>query len=324
MLEKVIKLYSTYMMTDVRSPIPHLAGPPGVGKSAVVAQLAELLGVKLHIVNVARLSPLELEGVQMPVGDNTSMHGTYNLRLLTSTLWTQLKEGDIVLLDEFMRGFPEVYNGMLDIMTSREVAGFKLPKVFFIAASNSVAAYDPALEDRLLHLPVPDLRTNRAAQNEAMARIVEELGLYPKLLQGSYEQEFRELLSAEVMPTYAVLDQFKGKASAGSAVFKGKSIRNLIGQAKLREVQSNQLRDLISLNNAIALLDQKPQFVLLMNGKNPNPDYVRLAAKLRENSWDKLTALQQENLTLNLQLIEMEKASTEILNGDEEENDDTL
>ena len=66
MLEKVLKLYTAAMLGDVRSPTPHLFGPPGSGKSSVVEQAAEMLGVTLHTINVSRISPLELEGVQMP------------------------------------------------------------------------------------------------------------------------------------------------------------------------------------------------------------------------------------------------------------------
>lgn len=46
LLQQVIRLYYAYMAQDVRSPMPHLAGPPGVGKSEVIAQLAKMLGVR--------------------------------------------------------------------------------------------------------------------------------------------------------------------------------------------------------------------------------------------------------------------------------------
>ena len=65
MLEKILKMYVMYMRLDVRSPMPHLVGPPGCGKSTVVEQAAEMIGVNLHIINVSRLNPLDLEGVQI-------------------------------------------------------------------------------------------------------------------------------------------------------------------------------------------------------------------------------------------------------------------
>ena len=115
MFEQLLKLYYTYMISGVTSPMPHFVGPPGSGKSTVFKQLADMLGVNLHIVNVSRISPLGLEGLELPDSDRNA------LTLLISEMWTKAKEGDIYLFDEFLRGFPEVYNGLLDIFTGREV-----------------------------------------------------------------------------------------------------------------------------------------------------------------------------------------------------------
>src|SRR5690606_5552021 len=71
LLANILRLYHAAMMGDVRSPVPHLVGPPGCGKSTSVEQAAQLLGVNLHVINVSRISPLELEGVQMPVDENS-------------------------------------------------------------------------------------------------------------------------------------------------------------------------------------------------------------------------------------------------------------
>lgn len=311
MLETLIKLYTAYMLQDVRSPMPHLAGPPGVGKSSVVAELAKLVGKKMHILNVARMSPLEIEGVQMPVEGNTRLH------MLHSTLWTQLQPGDIVLLDEFMRGFPEVYNALLDIMTSREVAGYRLPPVFFVGASNSVAAYDKALEDRLLNIKVPDLRKQRGELSRVKQLIVDELGLHPTMVKTTAMQD---LLDNEVLPMYAVLDQFDGKAAAGT-VTGGHSVRNLIGQAKLRHVSSIPLKELIEENNRTALNLGKAQYVLLLDGRNPAPRLKEQLEQLDAQP-EKLTQIQAANVRLNLQLIRMEEAKKKETNPMEDNDDD--
>jgi hypothetical protein len=279
------------MAQDVRSPIPHIAGPPGVGKSQAVEQLAKLVGKQLHVVNVSRMSPLEIEGIQMPINDR--------LHMLHSTLWTQLKEGDVVLLDEFLRGFPEVYNGLLDILTSRHVAGFDLPKVFFVAASNSVVTYDDALEDRLLHLYVPDLRSNKTEIKKLADKLVKSLGLLSDMAD-SYEMN--EMITKEIMPMYEVLDQFKGTAQRGAPV-KGSSARKLIGQAKLREFQSNTLKELIDLNNQMASQRAKYQYLLLRPGSKLLQD-ASLVTKLQALVGNtKLTAVQQSNLQVNLELV---------------------
>ena len=173
MLQLVLRLYIAAMNGGINSPVAHLFGPPGCGKSTVVQQAASLLGVRAHVLNVSRISPLDLEGIQMPDKNHT------RLQLLLSTFWNDLQDGDIVHLDELLRGFPEVFNGLLDIITSREVAGYKLPKVFFIASSNTTVTYDPALEDRLLHIPVEDPRVSKSARKRLIDHLVKCPGTCP-------------------------------------------------------------------------------------------------------------------------------------------------
>jgi AAA domain (dynein-related subfamily) len=300
MLEKLMRLYVMSQAYDVRSPMPHLVGPPGCGKSSYVEQLADLLEVDLHIINVSRLSPLEIEGVQMPHGVGEDMH----LRMLPATFWTSLKEGDVLLLDEFLRGFPEVYNGLLDIFTSRRVGALRLPKVFIIGASNSVTAYDQALEDRLLHITVADPRSSAVEKKRLAELLVEWLGLLP-LMANTTEME--ALLDLEVLPMYELLDSFKKKGATlgASSLHKGKSMRNLIGQAQMRHVTSTALKELIDVNNHVAMRDGKYQYVLLLSvgPKSLPKGYTQQAIKLRNNP--KLTKVQSLNLEGNLQLIEL-------------------
>jgi hypothetical protein len=298
MLELILKLYTMYMVGDVRSPLPHLFGPPGCGKSTSVEQAASVIGKQLHIINVARLSPLEVEGVQMPHGSGEEMV----LKMLPATFWTQLKEGDILLLDEFLRGFPEVYNALLDILTARRVGAFVLPKVFIIAASNSTIAYDKALEDRLLHLPAPDPRNDAKVKKEMARGLVDALGLNPDMV-GSFAMS--SLLDNEVLPMYEMLDNL-GKTVSPAQV-KGRSLRNLIGQAKYREFQSSHLKALIEENNRISMMNAKYQYVFLVDGKNQDDRYLSATDQLLDLEDGVLTEVQRQNLVLNLQLVELEK-----------------
>lgn len=301
MFEQLLKLYYTYMISGVTSPMPHFVGPPGSGKSTVFKQLADMLGVNLHIVNVSRISPLGLEGLELPDSDRNA------LTLLISEMWTKAKEGDIYLFDEFLRGFPEVYNGLLDIFTGREVAGYRLPRVFIAGASNSTATYDKALEDRLLHIPVPDPRKSKAEKKRLSQMLITELGLLPSMLD-TYEMQ--SLMDEEVLPTFEILDHFNGTATRnGNTSIKGQSLRKLIGQAKMRHIQSPLLKDLINVNNTSANRPGKHQYVLLMEGKHVPAGYESAARALRGNR--KLTPAQQLNIELNLQLIEMQAALSE-------------
>ena len=313
MLDKILRLYYAAMTGDVRSPLVHLVGPPGCGKSLSVEQAAEMLEVDLHIVNVSRMSPLEIEGVQMPVEQNT------RLQMLTATWWAQLKEGDIVLLDEFLRGFPETYNGLLDILTARRVGAFRLPKVFFIAASNSTDSYDKALEDRLLHLIVPDARKSKTERAHMAKLLVEATGMLPEMAT-SFQME--DVIREEILPTYEMLDVFLGKPNVSAKSIKGHSLRHLIGQVQLRQVDAHTLRDLIDANNRTAMTRGLVQFVILRDGKHPEPTYIDRARKLLGN--ERLTEIQTQNLTLNIQLIEMEEAMRELITEEEDPPDDPI
>ena len=308
MLEKLLHLYTTAMTHDVRSPMPHLVGPPGTGKSTIVQQAADLLGVHLHIINVNRLSPLEIEGLQMPVDNNTRIH------MIPAVFWSRLAEGDIVLFDEYLRGFPEVQDALLDVLTSRRVGAFQLPKVFFVGASNSVIAYDKALEDRLLNIPVQDLRSSAKFLKAAKARFIEEAGLHPDLIS-SYE--LRELFDQEVLPTYAMLDAFKDNKTMAVADLKGSSVRNLVGQVKLRYSTNPWLTELVRSNNRLVISKQQLQYLVLMHEEAFDP---RLPTQLRKlEKVEGLTPYQRRNLDLNLQLIELAETKLVKDNTDESE-----
>lgn len=300
MFEQLLKLYTMYMATGVTSPMPHFVGPPGSGKSTMCQQLADLVGVQLHVVNVSRINPLGLEGLEMPNSE------TNQLELMISEMWTRLNEGDILLFDEFLRGFPEVYNGLLDIFTSRRVRHHDLPNVFIIGASNSVATYDAALEDRLLHIPVTDLRNSMTQRRHLATRIVEELGLLPEMA-GS--PEMFDLIDKEVLPTYQILDSFKSRGRDAKNTIEGSSVRKLIGQAKLRFIESLPLKELLAENNRQAIQQKKFQYLFLYSESNPGPGVEEGLRAIRNST--KLTPLQKQNVELSLQLIEMGKAKLE-------------
>lgn len=318
MLKKLIKLYHAYMLQDVRSPLPHLVGPPGVGKSEAAEKLAELVGKRLHILNVSRINPLELEGAQVPHGKGSDLH----LKLLHNPLWKDLKHGDVVLMDEFLRGFPEVYNALLDILTSRHVAGFDLPRVFVMAASNSVVTYDSALEDRLLHLFVPDIRSNKTARMNTKELLIQSLNLYPKLINYS---ELDDLLAKEVDSMYELLDRFKkDRKSIGSTSLKGSSVRNLIGQYRLREIKSVALKELLALANTVAIHDGKFQYVGYW-GQRIDEYVIDKMRELLDNKKVQENEVQYLDLQMSLALYDMNhtasQTSTEIPEGDIDDPD---
>lgn len=301
-LPNILKMYRMYMNTGTTGLLPHGFGPPGVGKSHIAQQAADLLGVNLHVINVARISPLEVEGIQMPVDNNQ------RLLALTATFWTRIQPGDIVLWDEYLRGFPEVYNSILDIMTSRVVGDFKIPQSFWIAASNSIATYDPALEDRLLHMPVPDIRNNKTARDHSKKIFVEETGMHPGMVD-SYELE--ELFEVEVDPMYSILDDLANKRAVQHT--NGSSVRNLISQVHLRQFKSRALKDVIKANNQRAV--SEPEWQVMVS-----PQDKEVFSNLLKS--DRLTPMQRMNAQIHLELAEMVEVFREEARKEEEDEDD--
>lgn len=236
--------------------------------------------------------------------------------MLLATLWSNLQEGDIVLLDEFLRGFPEVYNGLLDILTSRQVANHMLPKVFFIAASNSLATYDGALEDRLLHIPVSDIRKSKFARDQLKKLLVSAMGLHESLQDSS---ELEDLVANEIEPTYKVLDSLKG--TYGSGVLEGQSARKLIGQLQLRNIKSATLKELITVHNSLCE-DRIHKLIVITPTK-----HLKLLPQLKQlvNDQDamaKLTDVERLNTLANIQLLELQEFKQLSLSQTEgEEND---
>ena len=107
---------------------------------------------------------------------------------------------------------------------------------------------------------------------------------------------------------FELLDSFKNKSSAPGQL-KGSSIRNLIGQAQLRQVQSASLKEMLDMNNRQAMSSGKTQYVFLTTGKGVDQAYRSKAQVLQGNP--KLTEVQSLNLNLNLQLLEMEAIRNE-------------
>lgn len=277
------KLYGMYMHTGESGVLPHAFGPPGVGKTETAVRLAKTAGVNLHVMNLASVSPLEVRGVDMPHEGE--------LRFLTGAFWTNIKYGDIVLFDECLRAFPETFNGILDLFTSREINGYKIPRSFWLGASNSIATYDPALEDRLLHLPVPDIRTSSAALMKTAKELVAHTGMHPDMI-GHYTTN--HVIQQLIAPTYTILDDLH--AGRPAVHTSGMSVRKLIAQINLREFDNSAIRSLIAENNTLAA--NEPQYQI-HTSVAAGDVFVQLLKS------DRLTKIQRRNAEMHVDLAGM-------------------
>ena len=300
-LQNVLKAYRMFMLSGNTGLMPHGFGPPGAGKTWAVEQAAKILGVNLHVINLARMSPLEVEGIQMPTDGNS------RLDMLIAPRWTSIKEGDIVLFDECLRAYPEVFNATLDIYTSRTVAGYQIAPSFWVGASNSIATYDPALEDRLLHMPVPDIRSSNGARRHTRKTLVMATGMHPDMIDN---MDLIQLIEQEVMPTYGILDDLAAGRPAQHT--KGSSVRNLIAQVQLRQFKSKYLDAVIQTNNMLAANDPAHQIFAACS------DVEKFKTLLES---DRLTPIQRVNAQTHLELAELHAVLAPMVEEDEDEDD---
>ena len=159
-----------------------IQGYNGVGKTAIVNQVGEKLGKDVHYMNLAAYSEAaELVGLPLKEFKFCNLHGECEWvpeRLIDSMIslgWTyqndtrqvdaipswvkQVKEGDIVLLDDFSRTTAEIQQAIMQLILDYRYASWSLPpKVSIVLTSNpddgnyNVQSLDNAQADRYLLL----------------------------------------------------------------------------------------------------------------------------------------------------------------------------
>lgn len=133
-----------------------LHGRPGVGKSQLVAELADAIGARLFDLRLTTIEPQDLRG--LPYYDHTQQ----------KTVWYRPEDlpddpdrPAILFLDELTAASPYLQPTVYGLLQERRVGQHRLPQnVMILAAGNTVQdgaiAYEmgTALSDRLIHLHV--------------------------------------------------------------------------------------------------------------------------------------------------------------------------
>jgi MoxR-like ATPase len=160
-----------------------LWGPPGIGKSSVVAQIAKDNGFDLVDLRLSQLAPTDLRG--LPVPDN-GISRWYPPEFLP-------RQGKgILFLDELNMAPPTLQGIAQQLILDRKVGSYVVPDGWFIwAAGNrkedraSVFDMPAPLANRFLHLEVlPDFESWRvyALENDLSEQVLAFLSYRPTLL----------------------------------------------------------------------------------------------------------------------------------------------
>lgn len=113
-------------------------GPPGIGKSHTVAQVAQEMGCKFYDIRATQLDPVDLRGVPKVVTVNGIPRTIWALPNLLPTE-DDLREhnGAVVFFDELNAAPPSMQATFYQIIQDRKCGDYVAPdNVFFIAAGN--------------------------------------------------------------------------------------------------------------------------------------------------------------------------------------------
>lgn len=140
-------------------------GPPGIGKTAIMTQIARMLDLPLEVVILSIREPSEVAGI--PFVNNNKVE-------IAPPLWAQrlLKAGKgIVFFDELTTAAPSVQAAALRVVLDRVVGDTCLPPdVRIIAAANQTkyisGGWDltPPLANRFIHLDYKGPTSNEWAE----------------------------------------------------------------------------------------------------------------------------------------------------------------
>ena len=197
--------------------IPYIAGPPGIGKSDMVAQVADLFKLKLLDIRLSQMLPEDLTGIpQLNEKTNKADYipfSTFPMENDNLPLDSDGNEMDgwLIFLDELSSANEEVMAAIYSILLGHRVGGKKIHKrALIIAAGNrsSDSAIARPLPDTLITRMLPiTLKTtgrewNKWAKdsgnyNDHVCSFIDK---YPDLLIETMDASKKEELQAYANP----------------------------------------------------------------------------------------------------------------------------
>ena len=160
-------------------------GPPGIGKSSIVAQVTQTVGIDLIDVRLSQLAPTDLRG--LPVADpDTRTSRWYPPEFLPTT------GAGVLFLDEINMAPPAMQGVAQQLILDRRIGSYCVPDGWLVwAAGNrkedraSVFDMPAPLANRFIHLtvlPDPDSFRGYALSHGLHEQVLAFLAYRPKLL----------------------------------------------------------------------------------------------------------------------------------------------
>lgn len=193
--------------------IPYVAGPHGIGKSDIVAQVADYFGLKLLDVRLSQMLPEDLTG--LPSLDHATKKAEYNPFSTFPMAGDKIPTGYggwLIFLDEMSSASEEVFAAIYSLLLGHRVGGKLVhPKAVIVAAGNrsTDSAIARELPDTLITRMLPATMTVSSKDWLDWAKIPEVKGhdavidfikKYPDLLNTTVHASKREELETHQTP----------------------------------------------------------------------------------------------------------------------------
>lgn len=208
-----------------------LWGPPGIGKSGIVKQLAGDLGIGFIDLRLILLSPIDLKG--MPALDRENQKAVWYMPDFLPYEERDGKKG-VLFLDELPNSPPAVQSAALQLVLDRALGSYRLPAGWSIIAAGNrgvdragTYALNSSLANRFVHLslacdlppmemPAQDIQADVedwkiwAYKNDIHPYIISFLNFRPNLLwQATSQVAYATPRSWEMV--HKIIIAYKGK-----------------------------------------------------------------------------------------------------------------
>lgn len=243
-------------------------GPPGVGKSDVVAQVAKAGDMQLRDVRLNLLDPVDLKGFPVPNHDTKQM-SWYPPDFLPPMFVEKKKGGKtvfekndtkgILFLDELTSAERSVQAAAYQLTLNRQIGDYKLPDGWAIVAAGNRATdrsvvhnMPAALANRLVHLDYDvhlDDWSNWALQHGIKAEVLAFLRFRTNLLH-----DFKPQDNPRAFPSprsWTFVNEIIGEGLPGDEEFE--TIKGTVGEGAAAEFNAfiRVMRDLPSVDSIL-------------------------------------------------------------------------
>lgn len=177
--------------------LPHeLLGPPGVGKTQIVEQIAKELGIgylSYSLIHHTRYTVIGLPSIEERTdGEVGGKYTSYTMSEILAGVYNEVDKGHkegILLLDEFPCMPDTIMPVMLAFLQSKNIGTYSLPEGWVIVLCGNPPEYnkhsrtfDAAITDRIRLIEVdwnPTVFINYAKANHFQSQIIRFLELHP-------------------------------------------------------------------------------------------------------------------------------------------------